>query len=261
MSVKAIILSAGQGKRLLPLTARSPKCTVAVGGRPLIEWQLDHLARCGVHDVTVVTGFGADHVDLLLAQRPTAGRVRTLYNPEFAVADNLVSCWMARVEMTSDFVLLNGDTVFEPAVLERLLNAPPQPVTLAINRKAHYDDDDMKVQLAGERLLQVGKGLPLDQVDGESIGVMRFVGNGPRLFREALERAVQRRESRHQYYLSVIGELAKAGHVWTRDISGLEWSEIDYPLDLGRASKMAAGWVEAAEAPVPSSGRSPALAH
>lgn len=258
--MKAIILSAGQGKRLLPLTARSPKCTVVVGGRPLIEWQLDHLDRCGIDEVTVVTGFGAEHVDALLAPRPHGGRVRTLYNPDFAVADNLVSCWMARGEMTSEFVLLNGDTLFEPLVLQHLLEAPVHPVTLAINRKAHYDDDDMKVQLDGERLLRVGKGLPFHQVDGESIGLMRFVGDGPARFRDALEQAVQRRESRRQYYLSVIGELAKAGHVWTREISGLDWSEIDYPLDVGRASKMVAGWVESAEAQASSAGGSPGRA-
>jgi choline kinase len=258
--MKAIILSAGQGRRLLPLTAHSPKCTVAVAGRPLIEWQLDHLAGCGVDEITVVTGFGAEHVDGLVARGPHARRVRTLYNPDFAVTDNLVSCWMARAEMGSDFLLLNGDTVFEPAVLRRLLDAPARPVTLAINRKAHYDDDDMKVGLDGARLLRVGKRLPPDQVDGESIGLMRFAGAGPALFSSALERAVLRQESRHQFYLSVIDELARAGHVWTSDISGLDWCEVDYLLDLGRASKMAAGWADGPQARVSPAGQSPALA-
>lgn len=258
--MKAIILSAGQGRRLLPLTAHSPKCAVAVAGRPLIEWQLDHLAGCGVDEVTVVTGFGAEHVDALVARGSHASRVRTLYNPDFAVTDNLVSCWTARAEMESDFLLLNGDTVFESAVLERLLDAPALPVTLAINRKAHYDDDDMKVGLDGTRLLRVGKRLPPEQVDGESIGLMRFVGAGPGLFVRALERAVGRQESRHQFYLAVIDELAQAGHVWTSDISGLDWCEVDYHLDLGRASKMAAGWADGAEARLSPAGQSPALA-
>lgn len=244
--MKAIILSAGQGTRLLPATERAPKCTVPLAGKPLVEWQLDHLAQCGVEDVTVVVGFGAEYVDALVARRAGSGHVRTLYNPDFAVADNLFSCWMARGEMTEDFLLLNGDTVFEPAILERLLESPAHPVTLAVNRKAHYDDDDMKVERSGDRLLKVGKDLPLDQVDGESIGMMVFRGQGPALFREALDRAVQRKESKKQYYLSVIAELARAGHVWTQDISGLEWSEIDYPLDLVRASKLAAGWRRAA---------------
>ena len=71
--MKAIILSAGQGTRLLPLTARSPKCTVALQGRALIDWQIDQLAACGIDDVVVVTGFGAEHVEEVLRRRTDGG--------------------------------------------------------------------------------------------------------------------------------------------------------------------------------------------
>ena len=58
--MKAVILSAGQGTRLLPLTADCPKCSLPVRGRSLIEWQLDELAKCGIYQVSVVLGFRAD---------------------------------------------------------------------------------------------------------------------------------------------------------------------------------------------------------
>jgi choline kinase len=240
--MKAIILSAGQGTRLLPLTARSPKCTVSLQGRALIEWQIDQLSACGVEDVVVVTGFGAAHVEEVLRRRTDGARWTTVYNPFFEVADNLASCWMARHEMTDAFFLLNGDTVFEPAVVQRLLDSPANPVTLATDHKAHYDDDDMKVQLAGRRLLRVGKDLPSDLVDGESIGLMLFRGEGPGLFREALDQAIRNPGGLKQWYLSVIGQMAQAGHVWTQSIEGLDWAEVDYPLDLARAAKMVGQW-------------------
>ena len=240
--MKAIILSAGQGTRLLPLTARSPKCTVALQGRALIDWQIDQLAACGIDDVVVVTGFGAEHVEEVLRRRTDGGGWKTVYNPFFEVADNLASCWMARTEMNEDFFLLNGDTLFEPTVVQRLLDSPVNPVTLATDHKAHYDDDDMKVQLAGRRLSRVGKDLPRDQVDGESIGLMLFREEGPSLFREALERAMRRPGALGQWYLSVIGQMAQAGHVWTQSIEGLDWAEVDYPLDLARAAKMVGQW-------------------
>ena len=104
--MKAIILSAGQGRRLLPLTERVPKCILPVRGRPLIGRQIDTLARCGIEDVTVVVGFGADSVEARLGELYGPGRIRTLYNPFFASTDNLVSCWVARVEMQQDFLLL-----------------------------------------------------------------------------------------------------------------------------------------------------------
>jgi len=245
--MKAIILSAGQGTRLLPLTTHSPKCTVSLHGRALIDWQIDQLAACGIDDVVVVTGFGTAHVEKVLRRRAGEGMPTTVYNPFFEVADNLASCWMARNEMTEDFFLLNGDTLFEPAVVQRLLDSPVNPVTLATDHKAHYDDDDMKVHLDGRRLLRVGKDLPRDQVDGESIGLMLFREEGPSLFRAALERAMRGPGALGQWYLSVIGQMAQAGHVWTRSVEGLDWAEVDYPLDLARAAKMVGDWCRPVE--------------
>jgi choline kinase len=241
-AMKAVILGAGQGKRLLPLTATSPKCLIPVHGRSILEWQLGELARCGIERAVVVTGFAAAEVDALLAARPPAPLVETLYNPFFAVADNIASCWMVRTEMTEDFLLLNGDTLFEAPVLQRLLAAPTRPVTLAIDRKAAYDADDMKVSFAGSRLLRVGKQLPLEDADGESIGMMVFRADGPALFRAALERALQRPEALKRWYLSVIDELAQEGHVSVVSIQGLQWVEIDRAEDLDRARVLTARW-------------------
>ena len=240
--MKAIILSAGQGKRLLPMTESLPKCAVRVGRQSLIDWQIDGLMANGIDQVVVVSGFGAAHVEHLLQRTGNRVRATSIYNSRFDTADNLVSCWMARNEMDDDFVLLNGDTVFEPGVLGRLLDAPHRPVVMGIDHKAHYDEDDMKVQLQGKRLMRVGKDLPLDQVNGESIGMMVFRGDGPGLFREALERAVCRPEAINRWYLSVLDEMAETESVWTQSIQGLGWAEVDYPMDLIRAAGMVNSW-------------------
>src|SRR4029453_4450335 len=107
------------------------------------------------------------------------------------VADNLGSCWLARHEMAGDFLLLNGDTLFETAVLQRLLHSPPAPITVPIDRKTAYDADDMKVHLDGPRLLEIGKPLPLALTDGESIGLLSFRGARPQLFVEPAARPLR----------------------------------------------------------------------
>lgn len=247
--MKAIILSAGQGRRLLPLTERVPKCILPVRGRPLIGRQIDTLARCGVTDVTVVVGFAAEAVETTLAELYGPGRIRTLYNPYFASSDNLVSCWVARVEMQQDFLLLNGDTLFEAKVPELLLAAPERPVTLAVSRKDRYDDDDMKVILDGDRLVHVGKKLAVESVDAESIGMMTFRGDGPRLFRDAIERAIRTPEAQKQWYLSLIDTLARRDVVFTQAVPPLGWAEVDSPADLERAAASGAPWLAAAERP------------
>ena len=112
---KAIILSAGQGSRLLPLTENMPKCLLALGSRNMLEWQLRGLAAAGVGEAVVVTGFRAELVERALEQiTPPQMRVRTLFNPFYKVADNLASCWMVRGELNGPSLILNGDTLFEP---------------------------------------------------------------------------------------------------------------------------------------------------
>src|SRR5690606_33363246 len=125
------------------LTANRPKCTLEAGGKPIIEWQLEQAAAAGIDEAVIMTGFHADVVEDIAA-RVRSLEVRTLYNPVYAVTDNLVTCWMARYEMDEPFVIVNGDTLFEAAVMRRLLASDPSmPIRLATDVKAEYDADDM----------------------------------------------------------------------------------------------------------------------
>jgi choline kinase len=236
--MKAVILSAGQGKRLLPLTKDQPKCTIPIHGRSILEWQISELIKFGISPIHVVVGFGATTVEQVLAKHSSGHAIHTLYNPFYALADNLISCWTARNEMKEDFILLNGDTVFETAVLERLLQAPPTPITLVTDEKPQYDADDMKVIVRGTQLVRIGKTLPLEKVNGESIGMIRFQNTGPQLFSSAIERRVRQPEALKQWYLSLIDELAQQGHVSTISINELTWAEIDNPEDLQQAETL-----------------------
>ncbi|HEY3696369.1 sugar phosphate nucleotidyltransferase, partial [Phenylobacterium sp.] len=81
-NLKVIILSAGQGRRLSPLTDERPKCLVNLAGRSVLHWQLKHLRNAGVSEAVVVTGFGAELVDREISNLSLGGmHVRTLFNP------------------------------------------------------------------------------------------------------------------------------------------------------------------------------------
>ena len=122
VGVRAVILSAGQGKRLLPLTRSLPKCLLPVHGRTVLEWQLRSLREAGIRQVAIVVGFGAEQVEAEVARCRLPGfEVSTIHNALFDKSDNLVSCLVARSQMDGDFVLLNGDTLFQPAIVRRLL--------------------------------------------------------------------------------------------------------------------------------------------
>lgn len=238
--MKAIVLSAGQGRRLLPLTTELPKCLLPVDGEvSVLRRQLEVLAAGGIRRALVVTGFAARRVEEHLAQNPVPGlSVETLFNPFYASSDNLATCWLARTAMTEDFLLLNGDTLFERGVLERVLAAPQAPITVTIDHKPGYDDDDMKVSLdAGGRLLAIGKSLPDDAVGAESIGLLAFRESGAKQFVDGLEEAVRQEGSLRRWYLSVVNALAQETAVETCSIQGLWWQEIDSAEDLARARR------------------------
>ncbi|MBI2969504.1 MAG: phosphocholine cytidylyltransferase family protein, partial [Gammaproteobacteria bacterium] len=221
---RAILLSAGQGRRLLPLTESRPKCLLEVAGKSIMEWQVDALLSAGIDEIVVVTGYRTDLVEAVLAQRYAGMPVRPAFNPFFDISDNLASCWMARDAMEGDFLLLNGDIVFEPPVLERVLGSPVAPITLTVNYKNAYDDDDMKVQLDESRVRHVSKTLAPQHVDCESIGMIYFRERGPRLFRGAIENALRHQTSLKLWYLSVIDALADEQLVSACSISGLRWA-------------------------------------
>jgi L-glutamine-phosphate cytidylyltransferase len=237
---KAVILSAGQGRRLLPLTKISPKCLLLISGKTIIEWQIDALLTAGIEEIIVVTGFQTNLVEKLLQQRyPNHKQIKTLFNPFFEVADNLASCWVARSVMDCDFLLLNGDTIFDVPLLAQVLESEPAPITLSIDYKKTYDADDMKVQLDNKGLVKyVNKTLPENQINAESIGLIYFRSNGSALFRDAVEEALRHPAELKSWYLTIIDTLASKKLVNVCSISGHRWCEIDYSSDLAKAKEL-----------------------
>jgi choline kinase len=235
--IKAIILSAGQGRRLLPLTENTPKCLLPVADQPVLVRQIDALLAVGIDHIIVITGFQVALIETLLQQRYAAyPHIKILFNPFYEVADNLASCWIARGEMNGSFLLLNGDTVIESTLLQKVLNSTPAAITLTIDYKDSYDADDMKVQLDAEGWVQqVSKILPPHQVNAESIGLLYFREQGAQLFRHAVDEALRHPAELKSWYLSIIDRLAKQHLVHACSVSGFRWCEIDFIEDLARA--------------------------
>jgi L-glutamine-phosphate cytidylyltransferase len=241
---KAIILSAGQGSRLGHLTDDKPKCLIDFNGRTLLDWQLDALAANGVEEAVVVTGFRDDQIDAALARRGNAGpRVRTVYNPFYKVADNLGSLFVAKEEIEGDVLVWNGDTLVSEELMARVVgNAERDGICVTIDRKPAYDEDDMKVVVADDGGLKaIGKRIS-EGVNGESIGLLAFRGDGSRRFRMAIERAMRTTEGTTIWYLRVIHQIAQEAPVWTLDINGEEWGEVDFPEDVDAALALTARW-------------------
>lgn len=247
--MKAIILSAGQGSRLGSLTHDRPKCLIEFAGRSLLDRQLDTLVANGIDEVVVVTGFRDDQIEASLAKRVGAPKVRTVFNPFYKVADNLGSLFVARYELDGDVLVWNGDTLVSEELMRRVVaNGEQAGICVTIDRKDNYDPDDMKVIAADDgRLRAIGKRIATG-VNAESIGLLAFRGDGAERFRTAIEKAMRTSEGTTIWYLRVIHHLAQNGDVWTYDIAGEQWGEVDFPEDVASAEALCVDWDEGREA-------------
>lgn len=238
---RAIILAAGQGKRLLPLTEDRPKCLIELSGKTLLAWQLERLQAAGVEEAVIVTGFRADQVETEVARLGLRMPVRLAFNPFYTVSDNTASCWIVRAEFDRDVLILNGDTLFGPGVAERLRSAPEADITVTIDRKPSYDADDMKVLTETGKLRAIGK--TIEAYDAESIGFLRFSKAGAAKFAAGVEQVLSHPEGLRRWYLSVIDELARSGvDVRVCSIEGLEWGEMDFPQDVLSLNRLSKDW-------------------
>ena len=240
--MKAIILSAGQGSRLGHMVDDKPKCLIEFNGRTLLDRQLDTLEANGVHEAVVVTGFHDDRIEEDLAKRSGGPNVRTIFNPFYKVADNTGSLYMAREELSGECLVWNGDTLVSNALMRRVVENRQAGICVTIDRKPSYDDDDMKVVEEGGHLKAIGKRLDAGTVNAESIGLLAFRAGGAERFREAIEAALRTPEGTTIWYLRVIHHLAQSSEVWTFDIQGEEWGEVDFPPDVEVARELTARW-------------------
>jgi len=173
--------------------------------------------------------------------------VRTVFNPFYKVADNTGSLFMAREELAGGCLVWNGDTLVSDELMRRVVANDRQGICVTIDRKDSYDEDDMKVIAADDgRLRGIGKRIS-EGVNAESIGLLAFRSGGAEQFREAIERAMRTPEGTTIWYLRVIHHLAQNGEVWTLDIEGEEWGEVDFPADVEAARALTKRWDEQAK--------------
>jgi choline kinase len=233
--MKAIILAAGHGSRLLPLTLTTPKCLVKVGGRAILDHQLDAVADAGFEGAVIVGGYRVDQIAAHLAARESGLPTELVFNPFWSVANSIGSVWAARMHLGSPFALMNGDTLFDAAILRAALsNRDAQAgsgVTLVIEPLVTPGLDDMLVEAHGDHVVAVGKHLVGHEATDRSLGLIVSTGGGAYL--EALRAVIGEDEGIHAYHHAVIRRVAETvGVRAVRVAADARWQEIDRPEDI-----------------------------
>jgi choline kinase len=237
--MRLFILAAGTGSRLYPLTKDTPKSLLDIGGgATLLERQIQ--AACAsslVREIVIITGYRSAQVDDWLAARSYPVPVRPLFNPFYRTTNNLVSLWCARQLMEAqDFIVTNGDNLYQNGAFAQAAAASTQhAIALTISRKSHYDEDDMKVRLdANSNVLRVGKDLPAETANAESIGLAFIRGEtARRRFAQTIDQLLQEPDNHNRFWLLTFNALIENGvTVSTVPVSAGDWAEVDFHPDV-----------------------------
>ncbi|HXV58811.1 MAG TPA: phosphocholine cytidylyltransferase family protein [Gaiellaceae bacterium] len=240
--MKGLVLAAGPGRRLQPLTDELPKTLLPVSdGRTILDVALANLRAAGVEEAVVVTGFAAERVEERAPEleRRHGVRLELVFNERAEEWNNAYSLWLAREAFEHGVLLLNGDTVHPPSVEERLLAARGPAVLLAVDREKRLGDEEMKIVLAENgRLRRINKAIDPASAAGEYIGVALIEPEAAGPLADALEATWRRDPS--LYYEDGFQELAdRGGDIQVAPIGAVDWVEVDDHADLARARGIA----------------------
>lgn len=248
--MKAIIIGAGRGSRLGPQTDEVPKTLVPVLGRPMLDWILEALAEADFErrDVVFVSGY---REEVVRARYPELTFVR---NHDWQNNNILLSLLCAREHLTGGFVSTYADIVYDGAIARRVAQSP-HDITLGCDvawrrryaqRSQHPESDAEKLRADGPRVLELGRTLPSDEVQGEFIGVMKLSAQGARTFLDAFDEAAATYAGRHfregrtfekAYLIDLLQHMLEHGALMHREDTPGAYMEIDTLEDLACAAQ------------------------
>jgi choline kinase len=240
--VIGMVLAAGAGRRLQPLTDDLPKTLLAVDGeRTILDIALANLKHVGLEEVVVVTGFAAHRITELqpALERRHGVRLDLVFNPKAEEWNNAYSLWCAREALAEGVMLVNGDTVHPASVEERVLAARGADLVLAVDDEKPLGDEEMKLHLTPDGFMdRINKALDPATAQGEYIGVTLIEPAAAAPLADALE-ATWRRDP-GLYYEDGFQELAdRGGRIGIAPIGRVDWVEVDDHADLARAREVA----------------------
>jgi NDP-sugar pyrophosphorylase family protein len=236
--MQAVILAAGDGGRLYPLTAATPKPLLELRGRPIINHVLDALHAAGVDDVTIVVGHEAAQLRAAVDSVHPAGMTIRFVENDGYMLGNARSLWAARdaIDPTAPFVLCMADHLVDSDLVRTLTDGADGRCRLAVDTASAHDaraDEATRALVAGGRVLDLGK--EITHWNALDTGVFWCT---PRIF------DVLTADMRDGEAGAVFAALARAGELDAVDVTGCNWIDIDTREDLLRAASFVRSMID-----------------
>ncbi len=236
----AVILAAGIASRLRPLTDSTPKCLLRVKDKPILGLMIENLCLSGIEHIVLVTGYLEDQIHRFIKENYPAVNVTFISNELFASTNNIYSLWLAKdIVKSMDFLLLDGDIVFDREIIDLLLNGMHHS-TLALRTNGHVGEEDVKVMIDKNGFVkEINKTMNPAEAAGESIGIELFLKNTSiRLFDE-LQVMMEREKKVNVWYEEAFQRIINLGtKIAAIDVGNLKCMELDTVEDFRNAENL-----------------------
>jgi choline kinase len=215
-----IILAAGRGNRLGSITDDIPKSMLQISHDTIIKRQIIALKHFGLNNIYIVSGYRSE----LLENHLSEFNVKFILNEEWAVTNNIYSLYLAKDFCKAGFYLFNGDVVFDFEILNDLISS--QGTAMIIDNVKSLGHEEMKVTIKDEEIVDISKEIPVENSDGEYIGLLRFDKSGSKILFQELEKFITRDQRGVWYENAIVNLLDDLGikPVYTK---GRNWIEVD----------------------------------
>ena len=235
--MKAIILAAGVGLRIKPLTDNCPKCLLKVGDNTILEMMISHIQNCGINEIIFVVGYLKEQIKCYVKTKFPDLNVSFVTNDKYAETNTGYSLMLVKdFIQDSGFIKFDGDVVFDKKILKKLIECKHDNC-LCIDKNINIDAEEIKVIMDNQnRILKANKTVNPKDAVGESIGIEKISKETAKLLFKELELMMQDKKNHQEYYEDAYERLIVNNvPFYALDISGLKWVEIDTreDFDLG----------------------------
>ena len=230
-----IILAAGKGSRLMPLTKDRPKCLLELKeGKTLLQIQIEKIQTVNPKGIIVLTGYKSKMIEEFVKKNYNKeDNIIIEFNPFFEISNNLATLYLAKSYfLKDDVIVINGDDIFTSEVIKGLAAINDEGIWATISRKNEYDWDDMKIITKGNIITHISKEIPLEEANGESVGMIKFNGKSRLVFYEVMVDVMHKPEALNWFWLHAIQEYINRGNnVYYYEIPRSSWAEMDFHVD------------------------------
>ncbi|NOY35801.1 MAG: phosphocholine cytidylyltransferase family protein [bacterium] len=233
--MKAIILAAGESKRLRPMTNNIPKCLLKIGGVTIIDRQIENLKKNGIKKIVVVVGYQALKLIGHLKKQWPDTDFSFIENENFRNTGAAYSLWLAKDYLYGSAIYLNADVFCHPDIVKNIVTSGKDSVT-AIQRSP-WNEEQVNMSVSDNlQIIEIGKHLGEESSYGEFIGVSKLGEEFNKVLIKALEHFARRGEHKKFAADAINMAIQKwGGKKYVLDVAGLPAIEIDTIRDYKNA--------------------------